>query len=234
MRPRIAARDGGDVEQLPRGRLVEARALEPAEERAAGAAGERLAARRLDLARRLTDEHRPRRARVRDDRQNRPTRGRTAGTRRAARSARRARSRAHVASGERGKASRSLPLHRLGVPRVLEAVRRPDDPAVGDERGHELGRSDVEGRVVDGDLVRRDVGREAARQLVGGAVLDAGSRRRSACRGPRCSMARRRRTGRRDAARRGRADRCRSCSRRRHWRRCGPRRRSRDRRGLRA
>src|SRR5687768_17517648 len=71
MRARIAARDRRDVDDVARGGLVEPGPLEPAEQGAAGTAGERLAAHRLGLPGRLPDEHGARRAGAGDDGQDR-------------------------------------------------------------------------------------------------------------------------------------------------------------------
>lgn len=64
----ITARDCRDVDSLARCRFVETDALEPAEERLSGTAGEGAAARALDLPRRLANEHDTRSASERDDR----------------------------------------------------------------------------------------------------------------------------------------------------------------------
>src|SRR5262249_28057455 len=56
-RTRKAARDRRDVDATPRGRLVDARAREPAEERLASASRKGATAGRFDLSRRLPDEH---------------------------------------------------------------------------------------------------------------------------------------------------------------------------------
>ena len=160
MRTRIAAGDRRDVDQVASGRLVEPGALEPAEERAARAPGERLAAGGLRLSRRLADEHRARRARRARRSGRSPARGRSDDRRRDARSVRRARRRATEACGGGCEASSSLPRGPVRVPRVGEAIRRAQDAAIGDERRHERGGRDVECGVV---APRRRSARRATR-----------------------------------------------------------------------
>src|SRR4051812_21347005 len=67
-RARITPRDCGDVDLATRGDLVDSSFAEPFEERATCSPGERLAALSFHLARRLPDEHDPRRDGERGDR----------------------------------------------------------------------------------------------------------------------------------------------------------------------
>src|SRR5688572_32315839 len=67
-RARVAARDRGNVERVPRPGLVEPGALEPAKERLPGPAGERTLVDGLGLSRSLPDEHRTGRCGTRNDR----------------------------------------------------------------------------------------------------------------------------------------------------------------------
>src|SRR5690606_29767314 len=68
VRPRVAAGDRRYVDALASRRLAQSRALEPPEQRTAGAASERTTASSLHLPRCLADEHRIGRAGSRDDR----------------------------------------------------------------------------------------------------------------------------------------------------------------------
>src|SRR2546423_1516811 len=70
MRSGETARDCRDVDFLSSSVLIEAGALEPTEERAAGAAGEGHTSFRLHFSRRLPNQHRPRIPRARGDRRN--------------------------------------------------------------------------------------------------------------------------------------------------------------------
>src|SRR5437773_1715786 len=58
------------------------------------------------------------------------------------------------------------------APRTLEAVRGPHDAALGDDRGDQRGRRDVEGGVVHGRAVRRRGVRADTAHLATVALLD--------------------------------------------------------------
>ncbi len=68
MRPRETARNGGEVNDIPSGRLIDARALEPPEQRATGTARKRNASFGFDFSWSLTDQHHLRIRRLRYDR----------------------------------------------------------------------------------------------------------------------------------------------------------------------
>ena len=120
----------------------------------------------------------------------------------------------------------------IGVERDAQrvGVGRADDAALGDERGDQRRRRDVEGRVPAAacrSSVRRLAGGRA--DLVRVALLDRDVRAGRACSGRSSTWGRRPRTGFRPPARRAPGRTCRPCWRRRRWPPPGRSRRSRRR-----